>query len=112
MNILKSVNNITFPFILFLVLYFGSLLSPFNYKTGTMGRIGSPKLVLPKWLSYGTLNRVIRVSSNVSTTPVTAMGYRQCLPLSVVQLKGKHCRKPHYRNGVVDMFGPGLIIGT
>ena len=33
------------------------------------------------------------------------MGSRQCLPLSVVQLKGKHCRKPHYRNGVVDMFG-------
>ena len=26
---------------------------------------------------------------------------RQCLPLSVVQLKGKHCRKPHCRNGVV-----------
>ena len=39
---------------------------------------------------------------NVSTTPITAMGCRQCLPLSVVQLKGKHCRKPHCRNGVVD----------
>ena len=33
------------------------------------------------------------------------MGCRQCLPLSVVQLKGKHCRKPHSRNGVVDTFG-------
>ena len=33
------------------------------------------------------------------------MGCRQCLPLSVVQLKGKHCWKPHCRNGVVDMFG-------
>ena len=32
------------------------------------------------------------------------MGCRQCLPLSVVQLKGKHCRKPHCRNGVVDTF--------
>ena len=41
---------------------------------------------------------------NVSTTPITAMGCRQCLPLSVVQLKGKHCRKPHCRNGVVDTF--------
>ena len=30
---------------------------------------------------------------NVSTTPNTAMGCRQCLPLSVVQLKGKHCQK-------------------
>ena len=32
------------------------------------------------------------------------MGCRQCLHLSVVQLKGKHCRKPHCRNGVVDTF--------
>ena len=32
------------------------------------------------------------------------MGCQQCLPLSVVQLKGKHCRKPHCRNGVVDTF--------
>ena len=44
-------------------------------------------------------------SLSVSTTPITAMGCRQCLPLSVVQLKGKHCRKPHCRNGVVDTFG-------
>ena len=33
------------------------------------------------------------------------MGFRQCLSLSVVQLKGKNCWKPHCRNGVVDMFG-------
>ena len=32
------------------------------------------------------------------------MGCRQCLPLSVVQLKGKHCQKPYCRNGVVDTF--------
>ena len=31
-------------------------------------------------------------SLNVSTTPITAMGCRQCLPLCVVQLKGKHCQ--------------------
>jgi hypothetical protein len=48
-------------------------------------------------------------SPNVSTTSITAMRCRQCLPLSVVQLKGKHCRKPHCRNGVVDMFGPPLV---
>ena len=42
---------------------------------------------------------------NVSTTPITAMGCRQCLPLSVVQQRGKHCWKPHCRNGVVDTFG-------
>ena len=33
------------------------------------------------------------------------MECRQCLPLSVVQLKGKHYRKPHCRNGVVDTLG-------
>ena len=42
---------------------------------------------------------------NVSTTPITAMGCRQCLRLRVVQLKGKHCRKPHCPNGVVDTLG-------
>ena len=26
--------------------------------------------------------------------PITAMGCRQCLPLSVVLQKGKHCRNP------------------
>ena len=36
------------------------------------------------------------------------MECRQCLPLSVVQLKDKHCQKPHCRNGVVDTFGHGL----
>ena len=45
---------------------------------------------------------LMRECPNVSTTPVTAMGCRQCLPLSVVQLKGKHCRKLHCCNGVVD----------
>ena len=49
-------------------------------------------------------------SPNVSTTPITAMGCRQCLPLSVVQLKGKHCRKPHCSNGVVDTFGQGRAL--
>ena len=42
---------------------------------------------------------------NVSRTPITAMGCRQCSSLSVVQLKGKHCQKPHCGNGVVDTFG-------
>ena len=46
---------------------------------------------------------------NVFKTPITSMGCRQCLPLSVVQLKGKHCRKLHCRNGVVDTFGQLLI---
>ena len=29
-----------------------------------------------------------------STTPIMAMGCWQCLPLSVIQLKGKHCQNP------------------
>ena len=37
-------------------------------------------------------------------TFITAMGCHQCLPLSVVQLKGKHFQKTHCRNGVVDTF--------
>ena len=44
-------------------------------------------------------------SPNVSTNAIRVMGCRQCLPLSFVQLKGKHCRKPHCCNAVVDMFG-------
>ena len=39
-------------------------------------------------------------SSNISITPTTAIECRQCLPLSVVQLKDNHCH-----NGVVDTFG-------
>jgi hypothetical protein len=44
---------------------------------------------------------------NVFTTPIMAMGCQQCLPLTLsdVQLEGKHCRKPHCRNGVVDTLG-------
>ena len=56
---------------------------------------------------YYTANvRNVTLGLNVPTTPITAMGYWQCLPLSVVQLKAKHCRKPHCRNGAVDTFGP------
>ena len=76
--------------------------------SGTGKKSGPKKYRLQK-------NRVIviqkekRPCSNVSTTPITAMGCRQFLPLSVVQLKGKHCRKPHCRNGVVDTFGPDCL---
>ena len=48
---------------------------------------------------------VMRVCLNVSTTPITAMECRQCLPFSAIQLKAKHCRKPHCHNGVIDTFG-------
>ncbi len=41
-------------------------------------------------------------SPNVSNNSHYGNGCRQCLPLSVFQLKGKYCRKPHCPNGVVD----------
>ena len=36
--------------------------------------------------------------------PIKAMGCSQCLSLSVVHRKGKHCQKPHYRNEVVCRY--------
>ena len=46
------------------------------------------------------------IINSVSTTiPITVIGGRQCLPLSVVQLRGKHCQKPNCHNEFVDMFG-------
>ena len=47
---------------------------------------------------------------NISTTPIMTMGCWQCLPLSVVQLKGKGCRKPHCPNEVLDTFRPSLLL--
>ena len=43
------------------------------------------------------------------TTPITAIGCRQCFSLCFVQLKSEHCRKPHFRNGVMNTFRPGLF---
>ena len=54
-------------------------------------------------------NKDINQCPNVSTTPIMAMGCQQCLLLSVVQQKGKHYRKPHCRNGVVDTFGHWFV---
>ena len=42
----------------------------------------------------------MRQSLNVSTTPITAIGCRQC-----ISTKGKHCHKPNCCNGAVDIFG-------
>ena len=46
---------------LYLIFPVIAILSPFYYKTGTMGRIGSTSYLLPIRLSYRILNRVIRV---------------------------------------------------
>ena len=73
-------------------------------------KLQSHKVVLIEMVIGQKMAKLCPHSPNVSTTPITAMGCQQCLPLSVVQLKDKHCRKPHCRNGVVDMFGHGLVI--
>ena len=39
----------------------------------------------------------------------TAIGCQQYLPPSVVQLKGKHCLKPHCLYGVLDTFGHAVL---
>ena len=57
------------------------------------------------WILSWFRNAIKAQCRNLSTTPITAMGCRQYLPLSGVQLKGKHCQKTHCRNGVVDTFG-------
>ena len=44
------------------------------------------------------------MKQNVSTTPIMAMGCRQCLHISIVQLKGKHCWHCIAIMGVVDTF--------
>ena len=58
-------------------------------------------------LMYGTMASLLngqdlKQGPNVFRTPILAMRCRQCSPLSVVQLKSKHCRKFHCRNGVVN----------
>ena len=40
---------------------------------------------------------------------ITAMGRRQCLPLSVVQLKGKHCRRPITVMGVAGVSSLSVL---
>ena len=62
------------------------------------------------WEIFGHLNSLGKKQSpNISATPITAMGCRQCLSLSVVQLKGKYWEKPHCGNRVVDTFRHGYI---
>jgi hypothetical protein len=51
-------------------------------------------------LCYESLNgrcltiQLLRLSRNVSTTPLRQWGFRQCLPFSWTTLRGKHCRHP------------------
>ena len=49
---------------------------------------------LPALSQYDPTTKLVHFARTyISTTPITAMGCRQCLPLSVVQLKGKHTPK-------------------
>ena len=57
------------------------------------------KLVLQQSF-YAPKLILVHLSPNVPTTTT-----RNVYLFSVVQLKGKHCQKPHCHNGVVDTFG-------
>ena len=67
------------------------------------GGRGHPKKAI--WVNF-KYKKTSQQGPNVSITPITAMGCRQCLSLSVVQLKGKHCC-----NGAVDTLGQGIPLG-
>ena len=76
-----------------------------------MHRLQTPRkeIAFTEWTKIHSHTQIFSYSRsifcpNVSTTPIPAMGCQQCLHLSVVQLKGKHCRKPHCPNGVVGTF--------
>ena len=49
-----------------------------------------------------TSSRVLMLIPKRTYNPITAMGCRQCLPLNVVQLKGKRCQKLHCRNELFE----------
>ena len=49
------------------------------------------------WTLTMTFSYPSGLCPNISTPPIPALGCRQCLSLSVIQLKGKHCWKPHCR---------------
>jgi hypothetical protein len=51
------------------------------------------RLVAVSFSAKYNITYFIRHSPNVFSTPITAMGCRHSLPLSFVQLKGKHCQK-------------------
>ena len=63
------------------------------------GKIWNGSLLF--WTYFNSL------SPKWSTIPITAMGRRQCLPLSIIiqKLKGKHCWKTHCRNWIVVHCG-------
>ena len=68
---------------------------PWKNKRGEL-KLVQFELEQAEWVELSFIN-LTSYCPNVSTTPITAMGCRQCLPLSVVHLKSKHCRKPHGR---------------
>ena len=67
------------------------------------GGINSP--LGDKPLTVRNVSKSKKERQTVSTTPIIAMGYRQCLPLIIVQLKGEHCQKLRCHNGVADTLG-------
>ena len=65
------------------------------------------EVIFPLALKSSTQSiwRCWSLPERIYTSPTMAMECQQFLPLSVVQLKHKHCQEPHCRNGVVDTIG-------
>ena len=62
------------------------------------------KVFLEQGQKLGVHMKLVSASSDLQL-PVRQWGCRQCLPFQYhLKLKGKHCRKPHYCNGIVDHF--------
>ena len=60
-----------------------------SFRKELMKIVGKPSLISSQVSYSGYLKQT--QGPNVSTNSITAMGCWQCLYLSVVQLKGKHC---------------------
>ena len=72
---------------------------------------GAPKQTLDEIFCHfqNSIQKETKLAQRYLRYLFMVMGCRQCWSLSVVQLKGKHCRNPLCCNGVVDTFGPLTI---
>ena len=67
-----------------------------------MPSLGVRSPCFTQWSNSFQLKITLFISQTYLQLPLRQWGCWQCLPLSVVELKDKHCQKTHCRNGVVD----------
>ena len=61
------------------------------------------------WTFYWPQRYLPHIVNAVIAESIYNSHYGNGVPAMFVQLKGKHCRKPHCRNGVVDTFKHWMI---